>query len=98
MFSAAAPQWCPVCGTAGDFQGLLTINDMSGTRTTTNIDVDGFDIYPVKPIYLENALANSFLSLVDHGLDEKLFLSNDGTEYSWTFPATMTRTFLMENS
>ena len=71
---------------------------MSSTRTVTEIDVDDFAIYPVKPVYLENGLTNSFLSLIDHGIPEKNFLSNDGKEYSWELPTSITRTFLMEGT
>ena len=35
---------CPYCETAGNFQTGVSINDMSGTRTSTPILVSDFDI------------------------------------------------------
>ena len=71
---------------------------MSGTRTVSNIATSSFDIYDINSQYLENGQTNSFLSVLDHDMPEKIFLKNDGTSYSWDIPSSMTRTFLMEGS
>ena len=98
-YATGGNTWCPLCGNAGTFDGgLISVNDMSGTRTSTPVDVSTIEIYDINSSYLKFGKTNSFLSEVDHSIPTKNFLSNDGTEYSWQLADGMTRTFLMEGS